>query len=129
MLHRFDLPQCAEPQTKLSAEIVKSLIVIITAVATTAIALLAAPTMSYAQSSSHSTLTRAQVRQELLDLESVGYNPTIGDGDSYPDDIVAAQERLAVKRLAEHKHAEAAYGPNGAPGSDSGAPAAAAVTH
>ncbi|WP_237666481.1 hypothetical protein [Burkholderia sp. KCJ3K979] len=30
---------------------------------------------------------------------------------------------------AEHKHAEAAYGPNGAPGSDSGAPAAAAVTH
>jgi hypothetical protein len=41
---------------------VKSLIVTITAVATTAIALLAAPTMSYAQSSSHSTLTRAQVR-------------------------------------------------------------------
>ncbi|WP_027813889.1 DUF4148 domain-containing protein [Burkholderia cenocepacia] len=107
----------------------KSLIVTITAVATTAIALLAAPTMSYAQSSSHSTLTRAQVRQELLDLESVGYNPSIGDGDSYPDDIVAAQERLAAKRLAEHKHAEAAYGPNGAPGSDSGAPAAAAVTH
>ncbi|RQV08154.1 DUF4148 domain-containing protein [Burkholderia cenocepacia] len=105
----------------------KSLVVTIATVAATA--LLAAPTVSYAQSSSHSTLTRAQVRQELLDLESVGYNPSIGDGDSYPDDIVAAQERLAAKRLAERKNAEAAYGPNGAPGSDSGAPAAAAVTH
>ena len=105
----------------------KSLIVTITAVATTAIALLAAPTMSYAQSSSHSTLTRAQVRQELLDLESVGYNPSIGDGDSYPDDIVAAQERLAAKRLAERKSAEAAYGANGAPGTDSGTPAVATM--
>ncbi|HDR9802969.1 TPA: DUF4148 domain-containing protein [Burkholderia cenocepacia] len=107
----------------------KSLVVTIATVAATASMLLAGPTMSYAQSSSHSTLTRAQVRQELLDLESVGYNPTIGDGDSYPDDIVAAQERLAAKRLAEHKNAEAAYGPNGAPRSDSGAPAAAVVMH
>ncbi|MBR8091611.1 DUF4148 domain-containing protein [Burkholderia cenocepacia] len=106
----------------------KSLVVTIATVAATATMLLAGPTVSYAQSS-HSTLTRAQVRQELLDLESVGYNPTIGDGDSYPDDIVAAQERLAAKRLAEHKNAEAAYGPNSAPGSDAGAPAAAAVTH
>ncbi|AZQ55002.1 DUF4148 domain-containing protein [Burkholderia cenocepacia] len=100
----------------------KSIVATIATVAATATALLAVPTASYAQSS-HSTLTRAQVRQELLDLESVGYNPTIGDGDSYPDDIVAAQERLAAKRLAEQKNAEAGYGPNGAPGTDSGSPA------
>ncbi|MGU7814741.1 DUF4148 domain-containing protein [Burkholderia sp. AW49-1] len=87
---------------------------------------LAAPTASYAQSS-HSTLTRAQVRQELLDLESVGYNPSTGDSDNYPDDILAAQERLAAKRLAEHKSSEAAYGSTGAPGSFSGAPAVAAA--
>nr|WP_277625822.1 DUF4148 domain-containing protein [Burkholderia cenocepacia] len=123
------MPQVRRIATKPSEEIVKSLIVTIAAVTTTATALLAAPTLSYAQSSSHSTLTRAQVRQALLDLESVGYNPSIGDGDSYPDDIVAAQERLAAKRLAEHKNAEAGYGPNGAPGSDSGAPPAAAVAH
>ncbi|CAG2316480.1 MULTISPECIES: DUF4148 domain-containing protein [Burkholderia cepacia complex] len=102
----------------------KSIIVTIAAVAATA--LLAAPTVSYAQAS-HSTLTRAQVRQELLDLESVGYNPSTGDGDNYPDDIVAAQERLAAKRLAEHKRSEAAYGSTGAPGTFSGAPAVAAV--
>jgi hypothetical protein len=106
---------------------VKSIIVTIATVTATATALLAAPALSYAQSS-HSTLTRAQVRQELLDLESVGYNPSIGDGDSYPDDIVAAQERLAAKRLAEHGNAEAGYGPNGAPGSDAGAPASTGVT-
>lgn len=104
----------------------KSVVVTIAIAAATATLLLAAPTVSYAQSS-HSTLTRAQVRQELLDLESVGYNPSIGDGDNYPDDIVAAQERLAAKRLAERKSAEAAYGSNGAPGTDSGAPAVSAV--
>ncbi|MPV57798.1 hypothetical protein CFB46_19955 [Burkholderia sp. HI2761] len=104
----------------------KSIIVTIATVAATATALLAAPTASYAQSS-HSTLTRAQVRQELLDLESVGYDPAAGDGDNYPDDIVAAQERLAAKRLAEHKGSEAAYGSAGTPGTSSGAPAVAAV--
>ncbi|KWO47813.1 hypothetical protein WT97_06980 [Burkholderia sp. MSMB1459WGS] len=97
---------------------------IIVAIAT--IALLAAPAASYAQSS-HSTLTRAQVRQELLDLESVGYEPVAGDGDNYPGDIVAAQERLAAKRVAERKSAEAAYGANGALGTDSGAPTAATM--
>lgn len=105
-------------------EIVKSIIInIVTATATV---LLAAPAASYAQSS-HSTLTRAQVRQELLDLESVGYDPSAGDADNYPDGIVAAQERLAAKRLAEHKNSEAAYGSTGAPGTFSGAPAVAAV--
>lgn len=104
----------------------KSIIVTIATVAATATALLAAPAVSYAQSS-HSTLTRAQVRQELFDLESVGYEPIAGDGDNYPGDIVAAQERLAAKRLAERKSAEAAYGSNGAGGTESGAPAVAVV--
>lgn len=107
----------------------KSIIVTLATVAATATVLLAAPSASYAQSSqsTHSTLTRAQVRQELLDLESVGYDPSAGDGGNYPDDIVAAQERLAAKRVAERKRTEAAYGPSGAPGTYSGAPAVAAV--
>ncbi|WGY70556.1 DUF4148 domain-containing protein [Burkholderia cepacia] len=103
----------------------KSIIVTIAAAAA-ATALLAAPAVSYAQSS-HSTLTRAQVRQELFDLESVGYVPIAADGENYPGDIVAAQERLTAKRLAERKNAEAAYGSNGAPAMEAGTPAVATV--
>ncbi|RQS26652.1 DUF4148 domain-containing protein [Burkholderia sp. Bp8992] len=104
----------------------KSIIATIATAAATATVLLAAPAVSYAQSS-HSTLTRAQVRQELFDLESVGYEPIAADGENYPGDIVAAQERLAAKRLAERKSAEAAYGSNGAPDAESGAAAVATV--
>ncbi|WP_423395457.1 DUF4148 domain-containing protein [Burkholderia sp. LMG 21824] len=99
---------------------------IIVTIAATAAVLLAAPAVSYAQSS-HSTLTRAQVRQELFDLESVGYDPIAADGENYPGDIVAAQERLAAKRLAERKHADTAYGSNGVPVTESGVPAVEAV--
>ncbi|KAB0675051.1 DUF4148 domain-containing protein [Burkholderia territorii] len=88
-------------------------------VTATAAVLLAAPALSFAQSAK-SPVTRAQVLQELYDLESVGYNPSLGDAGNYPDDIMAAQERLAAKRLAEHKAAHAAYGPTGAGATESG---------
>ncbi|KVU85795.1 hypothetical protein BGV56_15700 [Burkholderia ubonensis] len=87
----------------------KSLVV----TAAAAAVLLAAPALSFAQSAK-SPVTRAQVLQELYDLESVGYNPSVGDAGNYPDDIMAAQERLAAKRLAERKAGAAAYGPAGA---------------
>lgn len=103
----------------------KSIVATVVAVTATATTLLAAPAVSYAQSS-HSTLTRAQVRQELFDLEAVGYDPVASNGDNYPGDIIAAQERLAARRLAERNNAAAAYGPGGTPGTDSGAPAVAA---
>ncbi|VWD10982.1 membrane protein [Burkholderia lata] len=96
-------------------------------VATAAAAvLLAAPALSFAQSA-HSPVTRAQVLQELIDLESVGYNPARGEVNNYPDDIMAAQERLHEKRLAEQKAAHAAYGPAGAPATESGAAAKPAL--
>ncbi|MCA7899756.1 DUF4148 domain-containing protein [Burkholderia cepacia] len=103
----------------------KSIIATVVVATAAATALLAAPAVSYAQSS-HSTLTRAQVRQELFDLEAVGYDPVASNGDNYPGDIVAAQERLTAKRLAARNNAAAAYGPGGTPGTDSGAPAVAA---
>ena len=84
--------------------------------------LLAAPALSFAQSA-QSPVTRAQVLQELIDLESVGYNPARGEVNNYPDDIMAAQERLHEKRLAEQKAAHAAYGPAGEPATESGAAA------
>nr|WP_254615039.1 DUF4148 domain-containing protein [Burkholderia pyrrocinia] len=88
--------------------------------------MLAAPVLSFAQSAK-SPVTRAQVLQELYDLESVGYNPSLGDAGNYPDDIMAAQARLAAKRLAEHKAAQAAYGPAGAAATESGAAAKPAL--
>ncbi|MBN3819474.1 DUF4148 domain-containing protein [Paraburkholderia sp. Se-20369] len=92
----------------------KSLVV----TAAAAAVLLASPALSFAQPSSH--VTRAQVLQELYDLESVGYNPSTGDSGNYPDDIMAAQARLDAKRLAEHKAATAAYGAAGTPAAESG---------
>ncbi|CAB3749299.1 hypothetical protein GQ57_37095 [Burkholderia sp. MSh2] len=83
--------------------------------------LLVAPALSFAQQA-QSPVTRAQVLQELADLESVGFNPARGESNNYPDDIMAAQERLREKRLAEQKAAHAAYGPAGAPATESGAP-------
>ncbi|WP_321965775.1 DUF4148 domain-containing protein [Burkholderia cepacia] len=88
--------------------------------------LLAAPALSFAQSAK-SPVTRAQVLQELSDLESVGYNPARGESVNYPDDILAAQERLHEKRLAQQKAARAAYGPAGEPATESGASAKPAL--
>jgi hypothetical protein len=91
--------------------------------------LLAAPVLSFAQAP-HGPLTRAQVVQELVDLESVGYQPSRGNESTYPDDIQAAQQRLAEKRLAEkrlaekrlaaRKASEAAYGPAAAGATQAG---------
>ncbi|QOH38270.1 DUF4148 domain-containing protein [Burkholderia cepacia] len=92
----------------------------------TAAVLLAAPALSFAQSAK-SPVTRAQVLQELIDLESVGYNPARGESINYPDDILAAQERLHEKRLAQQKAAHAAYGPAGEPATESGAAAKPAL--
>jgi hypothetical protein len=58
-----------------------------------AASVLAAPVMSYAQSDS--TITRAQVRDELKQLEQAGYNPAVGDDPNYPADIQAAEARVA----------------------------------
>ncbi len=96
------------------------------ATAAAAAVLLASPALSFAQSSP-SHVTRAQVLQELYDLESVGYNPSTGDSGNYPDDIMAAQARLDAKRLAEHKAATAAYGPTGTPAVESGTAAKPAL--
>jgi hypothetical protein len=69
----------------------KSLIQAVAAAA--ALAALVAPAASFAQSS---TITRAQVRAELVQLQQVGYH--VGDGDQahYPEAIQAAQAKVAA---------------------------------
>ncbi|KVP25375.1 hypothetical protein WJ86_13540 [Burkholderia multivorans] len=88
-------------------------------VTATAAVLLAAPALSFAQAAK-SPVTRAQVLQELYDLESVGYNPALGDAGNYPDDLLAAQQRLEAKRIAERKVAQSAYGPAGVAATEAG---------
>ena len=54
-------------------------------------ALVAIPALSFAQS--NQALTRAEVRAQLVELQSVGYNPA-SDQAQYPKNIEAAQARL-----------------------------------
>jgi len=66
-------------------------------------ALVAVPAVSFAQSSH--TVTRAEVRAELVQLQKAGYNPA-SDTTQYPKNIEAAEARVA----AQNASAAAAYG-------------------
>src|SRR5579859_846658 len=61
-------------------------------------AALVAPVASFAQS--NQPLTRAQVRAELVQLEKAGYNPARSDDAYYPNDIQAAEARVAAQNAA-----------------------------
>jgi hypothetical protein len=52
------------------------------------------PMLSFAQSSQ--SLTRAQVRADLVQFENAGYYPSGGDQD-YPQNIQAAAARIAMQ--------------------------------
>jgi Domain of unknown function (DUF4148) len=67
-------------------------------------ALIATSAVTYAQTSLDAgthPLTRAEVRHELEELESVGYNPAAGDDPDYPAALQAAEHRLEVKHQEE----------------------------
>jgi hypothetical protein len=63
------------------------------------VAAIAFPVAGYAQESS-STVTRAQVRAELIQLESVGYRPGRANDPLYPADIQAAEAAVASQKGA-----------------------------
>lgn len=65
-----------------------------------------APAASFAQQATGGGLTRAQVRQELIDLESVGYRPASANQVTYPQDVQAAMQRLADKRANDARIAQ-----------------------
>lgn len=58
------------------------------------VAIIAIPAFSYAQSSQ--TVTRAQVRTELAQLEKAGYNPNVDE--EYPRDIQRAEAIVAAQK-------------------------------
>jgi hypothetical protein len=63
-------------------------------------AAIAFPVAGYAQESSP-TVTRAQVRAELVQLQSVGYWPGRANDPHYPADIQAAEAAVASQKGAE----------------------------
>ncbi|HWT35272.1 MAG TPA: DUF4148 domain-containing protein [Paraburkholderia sp.] len=68
-------------------------------------ALLSAPLAAFAQSSQ--PVTRAQVREELVQLHNVGYSP-LDDRNSYPTHIQAAEARVAEQQAASSQ--QSGYG-------------------
>ncbi|MDR5739212.1 MULTISPECIES: DUF4148 domain-containing protein [unclassified Caballeronia] len=56
----------------------------------------AAPALSFAQSSG--PLTRAEVRADLVRVEQAGYNPALASDPHYPDDIQAAEAKVAAEQ-------------------------------
>lgn len=57
-----------------------------------------APVVSFAQS--NAPVTRAQVRAELAQLEKAGYSPARGDDANYPDNVLAAEAKVAAQNSA-----------------------------
>lgn len=60
----------------------------------------AVPVASFAQSGQ--PLTRAQVKAQLQQVEQAGYSPGKSDESNYPDDIQAAEARVATDQAMAH---------------------------
>ncbi|KXU84572.1 hypothetical protein CR51_41170 [Caballeronia megalochromosomata] len=60
------------------------------------------------------TLTRAQVRSELQQLEQVGYDPAKADDARYPSDIQAAEARVSTESPTEYGGAPSGSSTSGA---------------
>ncbi|KWO40233.1 purine-nucleoside phosphorylase [Burkholderia sp. MSMB1459WGS] len=57
---------------------------------------LSAPIVAFAQTTDH-TVTRAEVRADLVRVEKAGYRP-IGSDPYYPEDIQAAEAKVAAQQ-------------------------------
>ncbi|WP_028216585.1 DUF4148 domain-containing protein [Paraburkholderia oxyphila] len=64
--------------------------------AVTAASALAVSLAAFAQSDTQAPITRAQVRAELQQLEQAGYTPSRGEDVNYPQDVQAAEARVAA---------------------------------
>jgi type II secretory pathway pseudopilin PulG len=87
----------------------------------------AVPALSFAQQ--QAPVTRAQVRNELIQLEQAGYNPSAGEDVNYPDDIQAAEARIHQGNAVAQTQgaADTGYGPATSGTSQSGAAVAPQV--
>lgn len=69
---------------------------------------LAAPAIAFAQS--NGALTRAQVRNQLVQLEKAGYRPGDGDQTTYPQQIQQAEARVVRSAAASSGYGGVASG-------------------
>jgi hypothetical protein len=88
-----------------------------------AAAALSAPVLSFAQS--NGPVTRAEVRNDLVQVERAGYNPARSDDANYPADIQAAEAKVAAQSVDQ----QAPHGYGGVPANStsSGGPAHTAM--
>ena len=73
-----------------------------------AASILTIPVVSFAQQS-NAPVTRAQVRAELIQIEQAGYTPGRRD-PNYPEDIQAAQARVAAAQAQTSSYGPAVNG-------------------
>ncbi|BCG02827.1 hypothetical protein PPGU19_073950 (plasmid) [Paraburkholderia sp. PGU19] len=72
---------------------------------------LAAPALSFAQAQ-QGEVTRAQVREDLQRVEAAGYRPISKDA-TYPDDIQAAEAKVAASEQPMEHTAVGGVAPSG----------------
>lgn len=83
---------------------------------------LSAPLVSMAQAEQNQPVTRAQVREELIRLQQAGYQQTAQDA-YYPENIQAAQRRVAGQQGPTAANADTGYGGTTSGAGQSGSPA------
>jgi hypothetical protein len=88
-------------------------------------AILATPVASFAQAAdtNQQPLTRAEVKQQLIQVEQAGYNPAVSNDVNYPADIQAAERRVQEQNppVAQNNVADTTgYGPSTSGSSASG---------
>ena len=89
-------------------------------------AVLVVPAVSFAQAQvNNGPVTRAQVRNELVQLEAAGYCPSVNDL-YYPDDLQKAQARVNAQTAAVAP--TSGYGPATSGSSQSGGRSDGAVS-
>jgi hypothetical protein len=71
-------------------------------------AVLSVPVASFAQAG-NAPLTRAQVREQLIQIEQAGYNPATANPYAYPGNIQAAEARVAAQQ-ADARAENTSYG-------------------
>lgn len=69
-------------------------------------ALIATPLVAFAQTdmpmnNNSDSLTRAQVKQDQMQVEQAGYNPSVGDQASYPRQVQAAEARVGAAQVQQ----------------------------
>lgn len=89
-------------------------------------AILAAPVVSFAQSSQQPA-TRAEVRDQLIQMEQAGYNPANSSDAAYPGNVQAAERRVDAQNPAVAQTQEPVADTSGYGGAVSGSSQAGGI--